>query len=211
MRNLDEAGRQRSVVGDALRLAAGRQRADRGAVIVALAVEDLVFAAAMVPMRDLAHHLEDLLVGLRARIRIVDAAHARHLLGQLPGEQGAGDGAGGIGEIVQLDQLVAHRIGDGFAPVADIDRPHAARHGVEELPAGGVPDAHAAPFHDQARVDGLEHLVLDEMVPDMGAVGFDDAADVVGLQVHGSFSWLVAVSPSGEFSRPSLRPTPYRR
>ena len=103
-------------------------------------------------------------------------------------EQRARDGAGGIGEIVHLHQLVAHRIGDALAAVADIDRPHAARDRIEKLFAGGVPDPHAAPFDDHPRVDRLERLVLDEMVPEMGAVGFDDVAEIVGprVYVHGA-------------------------
>ena len=184
MRNLDEARRQGTILHGPLRLAAGRKRRDGRAVIVALAVEDLVLAPAVMPMRDLAHHLEDLLVGLRAGVGIIDPAHARHLLDQLAGKQRAGDGAGRIGEIVHLHQLVAHRVGNALAPVADIDRPHAAGHGIEMFLAGGVPDTHAAPLDDDARVDRLEHLVLDEMVPEMRAIGLDDISNIVGLNVH---------------------------
>ncbi len=64
MRHHHETGRQWSVLFHPLWLPAGRQRGQRGAVIIPVTVEDLVFLAAMMPMRDLPDHLEGLLVGL---------------------------------------------------------------------------------------------------------------------------------------------------
>jgi hypothetical protein len=126
MRHHDEARSHGSVLLGPLRLSAGRQRRQRGAVIVTLPVEDLVFAAAMVPVRDLPDHLEGLLVGLRSGVRVIDPAHARHFLDEFLGEQRTRDRSGAVGEIVHLDQLVAYGIGNALPAIADIDRPDAA-------------------------------------------------------------------------------------
>ena len=182
VRHLHEALGEGAVIGIALRLAAGGQGAEGGAVVVALAVEDLPLAAAVMARGDLAHHLEDLLVRLGTGVRVVDAAQARHLLDQPLREGRARRAALGAGEIVQLHQLIAHHIGDGFAAIADIDRPDPAGGGVQVLLALGIPHAHAAALDHQLRIDGLVGLVLGEVVPDMGAVGLDQPGDVVGLR-----------------------------
>ncbi len=54
------------------------------------------------------------------------------------------------------------------------------------LLAGGIPDPHAASLDHDPGVDRLERLVLDQMVPDMRPVGFDDSLDIIGLdgQIH---------------------------
>jgi hypothetical protein len=43
--------------------------------------------------------------------------------------------------------------------------------------AGRIPDPHAAAFDDDPRIDGFERLVLDQVMPDMGAVGLDNCRD----------------------------------
>ena len=54
------------------------------------------------------------------------------------------------------------------------------------LLAQGIPHPHAAPLDDDARRLSLERLVRNQMVPDMGAVGFDDRRQVIGIdrRVH---------------------------
>ena len=144
--------------------------------------------AAVFLVRDLADHLERLLVRLGAGVGVVDAGHARHPLGQFLGETRAGDGAGGAREIGHLQKLVADGIGDAFAPVSDVHGPDAARDGVEMFLAGRVPDAHALAFDHDARVDRFERLVLDQVVPDMGAIGLDHVGDIVRNGRHGQDS-----------------------
>jgi hypothetical protein len=160
-------------------------------VIVAVAVEDLPLLAAVHLVGDLADHLEGLLVGLAPAVGVVDAAQARHLLDQALAEACVGDGARGAGEEREAHELVAHGVGHPLAPVADVDGPDAARDGVDVLLAGDVPDAHPAAFDDDPRVHRLEGLVLDEVVPNVRAVGLDNGAgvvDAVGVveRVHGT-------------------------
>ena len=179
MRHLDETGRERPVHRIALRLAACGQAGDRGAVVVTLTEQDLVLLATVVAVRDLPHHLEDLLIGLRAGVGIVDAGHPRHLLDQPLGEHRSGDRSGRACEIAHLHQLGAHCIGDALPPVADVDRPDPARDGIDMFLAARIPDPHALAFDDDARIDGLERLVLDQVMPQMRPIGLDHRAHVV--------------------------------
>ena len=179
MRHFDKARREGPVLHRALLLACRGQRGDRGAVIIAVAVEDLVLAATVMAMRDLAHHLVDLLVRFRARVGIVDPGEPRHFFDQLLREHRTGDRARRACKIIQLDQLVAHRIGDADPTVAHVDRPHPARHRVKMLAALDVPDPDALAFNHHPRIDGFERFVLDQVVPDMGAVRFDHRSGVV--------------------------------
>ena len=126
VRHADETGREGSVLGVALVLTACGHRRQGRAVVVAVTVQDLVLLAAIALVRDLANDLEALLVGLRTGIRIVDAAHAGHLLDQLLGKDRAGDRADGAAEEVHLEDLVTHGIGNALAAVAHIDCPDAA-------------------------------------------------------------------------------------
>ncbi|MEI2687018.1 MAG: hypothetical protein V9G14_12915 [Cypionkella sp.] len=90
-----------------------------------------------------------------------------------------GIGARRACEIVQLDQLIAHRIGNAFTAIADIDRPDPTRHRIEMLFALGIPNAHPLAFDNHARIDGFILLVLAKMVPDMLAVRLNHALYVV--------------------------------
>ncbi|MPL94947.1 hypothetical protein SDC9_41110 [bioreactor metagenome] len=201
MRHCDEALREGAVLQRALFLATGGERADRRAVIVALAIEDLRLLAAMQPRRDLAHHLEDLLVRFRARVRVIDPAQPRHLGQQPLREQRARNGAAAARPIGQLDQLVADRVRDALAAIADVHRPDPARDRVDEFGAVLVPDPQALALDDDARVGGLERLVLQQVVPDVGAVGLGDVGKVVGELVHGTRSVR-----SGERCLPARKP-----
>ena len=107
-------------------LARRGERANRGAVIIALAVEDLVLHPTVVAVRDLAHHLIDLLIGFRARVGIIHTAQPRHLGDQLFGKQSAGNRAVRACKVVHLDQLVGHSLGDAFAAIAHVHCPHRA-------------------------------------------------------------------------------------
>jgi hypothetical protein len=49
--------------------------------------------------------------------------------------------------------------------------------------AGRVPDAHALALDDDPRIGAFEGLVLDQMVPEMRAVGLDDGAEIVGVDL----------------------------
>ena len=185
VRHGDKAGCVGAVLGLPLLLTARRQRGDGCAVIVALAVEDLVLLAAVFLVRDLADDLVGLLVRFGTGVGHVDPAHPRHLGDQPLGEECAGDRPDGVAEEIDLHQLVADRVGDAFAAITDIHRPDAARDRVEMLPPVGVPDAHALALDQDQRVGGLVFLMLAQMVPDMGLVGLDDVAVVVpGMNVH---------------------------
>ena len=187
MRHGHEARREGSVLRVALVLAAAGERGDGGAVVIALAEEDLVLLAAETLVGDLADHLEGLLVRLRSGIGVVDAGHPRHLVDQPLGEARAGDRARRTGEIVEPDQLLAHRVGDAFAAIAHIHRPDPAGNRVEQLLAALVPDPHPLALDDDPGIARLELLVLDHVMPDMRLVGGDDAGEVVFLDcaVHG--------------------------
>ena len=180
VRNLHEARGEGAVLCVAFLLAASGEGGDGGAVIVALAVEDFVLLATVMLVRNLAHHLEGFLVRFGAGVRVVDAAEARHLLDQALGEFGAGDRAFGACEIAHLDELVADGVSDFGAAIADVDCPDAAGHRINMFLAGHIPNAQAAAFDDDLGVDGFERFVLDEMVPDMRAIGLDDLSGVVG-------------------------------
>ena len=182
MGHRNKARRKGAVLRCPLRLARGGQGGDRGAVVVALAIQDLVFDAAVFLVRDLAYHLVNLLVGFRPRVGIINPAHPRHLGQQLFGKQRAGDRPGRACEIVQLDQLVAHRIGNAFTPVTDIDGPHTARHRIQKLAPLGVPDMDALAFDNDQRVLRFVFLVGRKVMPDMGAVGLDHPFQIVGVK-----------------------------
>ena len=180
MRHPHETIGERPVLHRPLVLPGACQGCDGRPVIVAVAIQDLPLLAAMVTMRDLAHHLVDLLVRFRPGVGIVDPAHPRHLLDQPLGKDRPRHRPGGAREIVHLDQLVAHRIGDAFAAIAHVDGPDPARDGIEMLFPLGIPDLHPLAFNDHARINaGLVLLVLAQVMPDMGAVGLDHFADVV--------------------------------
>ena len=181
MRHFDEAGGERTVLILALRLAAGRQRRDRGAVVIAVAVQNLVLLAVVFERGQLAHQLEAFFVGLGTRVGVIHARQAGHLVDQLFGELGARDIARGVGEITHLGDLIAHRVGDAFAAVADVDRPHAAGNRVEIFLAVVVPDAHALALDDDHRVGVLPGFVLHQVVPKMISVAADDFVDVFGF------------------------------
>ncbi|MNI14738.1 hypothetical protein D3C73_680120 [compost metagenome] len=186
VRHLDKTVRHRAVLFAALLLAGCGERAERRAVVIAVAVEDLVFAAIVLPVRDLAHHLEHLLVRFRAGVRIIDAGHARHLFDQLFSEKRCRNVACCAGEIVELYQLVSHRIGNRCSAITDIDGPDGTGDRIEIFLAGRIPDPRALALDIDFWIDALILLVLREMVPDMGAVGLDDGLDVVrtGSDVH---------------------------
>ena len=164
-----------------------RQRGDGRAVIIAVTVQDFVLLAAIAFVRDLADHLEALLVRFGPGVAIVDAGHARHLVNQHFGKVGAGDGTGGPGKVVQLYQLVAHGIGDALTAIADVNGPDAAGHGIEVFLALLVPDAHALAFDNDARIGCFIGLMLAQVMPDVRAVCFDNAGEVVFVEiaVHG--------------------------
>ena len=168
-----------------LHLPAGGQRGNGGAVVIALAEQDLRFQPAMMPVRDLPRHLVTLLVRLRPRVGIVNPAQPRHLFDQPLGKQRARHSARRAGIVVQLQQLVAHRIGDAFAAIAHVHRPDPARYRIKIFAALGIPELQALAFDEHPRIDGFILLVLAQVVPDMGAVGLDDMTEVVGGMVEG--------------------------
>ena len=154
-------------------------------MIIALAEQDLVFASAMMAVGNLPNHLEGLLVGLRSGVGIIDAAQAGHLAAQLFREPRTGHGSGRIGKIVHLDQLIAHSVRDAGPAIADIHGPDPARDTVKVFLARDVPDPHALAFDNDARINRFERLVLDQVMPDMVAVGFDNATEIIGFDIQG--------------------------
>jgi hypothetical protein len=100
-----------------LLLPASAEGRDGGAVVVALAVEDLVLLAAVLELRQLAHHFEGLLVCLGPGAAVVYAAHPRHLRNQLFRETRRGYVGSRQREVVESGNLVANCIRDFCAAV----------------------------------------------------------------------------------------------
>ena len=131
-------------------------------------------------MRDLAHHFEGFLVRFRPGVGIINAVKAGHLGQQLFRKKGTGNGPDGTTKEVHLDDCVAHSIANRFAPVANINRPNTTRNGVNVFDAFLVPDPQALAFNDNFRIGTAEKwLVLYQVMPDVCAVCFDNAADIV--------------------------------
>ena len=155
--------------------AGGRPRAVGDPVIAALAGEDHVavrFAAAVVVE---ARHQHGDLVRLAAAGREVDLLEPGR--GEL--DQPARELDGGLVRVVpegaeelELLVLVARRLGDLLAPVADLPAPQGAAGRVEILAPGDVPDVHAVALDDD---DRLELLLQDEL-------RMDDVVEVPLLQ-----------------------------
>ena len=187
VRNPDEAGSERAILRVSLILTSGAKGADRGSVVVPVAVKDLELTATVTFVGDLTNHLERLLIRLRTGIRIVNAAHSRHSGNQLFREQRARHRAGRTREIVELQELLVDGPGDRFAAVPHINRPYATGQGIEVLLSAGVPYPKSLPLDNDARIGELERLVLGQVVPDMSAVGLDHVGNVVfrELKVHG--------------------------
>ncbi len=191
MRHTHETGGIGTILRIALILPTRRETGNRGAVVIAVAVEDFMLFAAITLVRDLADHFKGLLIRLGTGVGVVDPAHSRHFRDQLFREKRAGDRARGACEIGQFDELVAHRVGDAFAAIAHVHGPDAARHAVEMLLALLVPDTHAAPLDDDAGiglgVGAAPGRVLNQVMPDMRAVGLDHVGNVVVAKfaVHG--------------------------
>ena len=179
MRHADEIGGKGAVLRVALILTAGGKRPDGRAMVVAIPVEDLGLAPAMTFMRDLAHHLERLLVRLGPGVAVIDTREAWHLVDQLFGKDRAGDRTCCTGEVIQLYQLVTDCVRDALAAIADVDRPHTARDAVQQFGALLVPDVDTLAFGYDPRLAGFKLFVLNEVVPNVGLVGLHDLGDVV--------------------------------
>ncbi len=137
-------------------------------MIVAVAVEDLPLLAAVMLVRNLAHHLEGLLVRLGPRVGIVNHGQARHLLDQALGEFGAGDGA--------LAPAKKHSFVSWTATArAMVSRPKPT-FTVQTPPetastcflAGDIPDAQAPTLDDDLGIHRFKRFVLNQVMPDMG-------------------------------------------
>ena len=156
-------------------------------MVVTVTVENLVFLAAVFLVRNLAHHLEDLLIGLRSGVAVVDAAHARHLRDQLLGKFGPGDRTRCLREVAHLHQLFLHRIGNAFTAIANVDGPDRTGNGIDVFFAVLVPDPHAFAFDDDARLGFFKGFVLGQVMPDVGAVCVNHCLNIVVTgAVHGT-------------------------
>ena len=179
MGNPDESRRKGSVLGVTLILATGGQRCDGGAVIIAVTIQDFMFFAAIALMCDLAHHFKGFFIRLRSRVAIINPAHTWHFANQFFREQRPRNRPRRASKIVKLDQLVAYRVGDAFAPIADINRPDAARDTVNMFFSVLIPNLNAFAFDNNPGVIGFKRFVLDKVMPDMGAVSFDHMGNIV--------------------------------
>ena len=85
-----------------------------------------------------------------------------------------------------------HGFGDGFAAVADVYCPDAAGHGIQPFLAVLVPNTHAFALDNNARVVLFEHLVLEQVVPNVGLICRDDSGQVVVevIAIHRRLSLL---------------------
>ena len=179
MGNPHEAWRKGSVLGVALILATGGKRCNGGAVIITVTIQDLMLFAAIALMCDLTHHFKGFFIRLRSRVTIINPAHTRHFANQFFREQRPGDRAGRAREIVKLNQLVAHRVGNAFAPIADVNGPNAARDSVNMFFSVLIPNLNSLALDNNPRVIGFKRLVLYQVMPDMGAVSFDHMGNIV--------------------------------
>jgi hypothetical protein len=194
VRHFDEVRHVGAVLVASLLVTRGRQAAKGGAVVVAVAVENLVLLlAAVLLVRNLAHHLEGFLVGLGAGVGKEHPAHARHLLEQLCRQRVRGLAAQGLGEIAHLHQLIAYRIGDFLATVTHVHRPHAAGGGIQILFPVLVPDAHAQPAHDGHQILLVDLPVVRQVLPDCG--GSNRLERGCGLGVGDGFHGRLPVAP----------------
>ena len=165
VRNADEAGGKRTILRVALVLTTCGHRRQCRAVVVTITVEDLVLLAAIALMCDLTDDLKAFFVGLRAGVRIIDTAHARHLGNQLFRKQSTGDRPCCTTKEIHLNKLVAHSIRNALAAIANIYCPNTARHRIGVLFAVLVPDFDAFAFDDHLRLASLETFMLNQMVP----------------------------------------------
>ena len=156
-------------------------------VVIAVAVEHFVFLAAIPFMRNLAHHLERLFIRFRTRITIIDARKSWHFFQKLFREECSGNGACRTGKIVELDQLIAHGIGDAFATVSNVYGPHTAGHRVQMFLAFLIPDPHSFSFDDNPWFAGFKRLVLSEVMPDVLSVELHNSGNIIftNAAVHG--------------------------
>ena len=180
-REFHEAGGEGAVLVLAFFLAAGAQRGDGGAVVVAVAVDDLVFLAAVLELGNLADDLEGLFIGFGTGVGKIHAAHAGHLLNQFFGELDGGDVAEAVGKVAELHELVAHGLDQGFVAVTEVDRPDAAGNGIQILFAVDVLDPHALAFDKNSGIGFFKDFVLGEVMPDVFFVVGDQFSGIKGL------------------------------
>ena len=143
-------------------LPAGAQGADGGAVVVAGAVDDLVFFAAVLELRNLAYHFEGFFVGFGAAAGNIDPRKTGHVRKQLFRKINGrlGTAAGRIKG--QLFHLLGSGIDDALPPVAHVDAPDAARSGVQIFLAVQICKIQPLAFHrDHGRIALMQH----QMVP----------------------------------------------
>jgi hypothetical protein len=133
MRDFDKTRGKRTILVFTLRLTARAQGGDRGTVIVAVTIDNLVFLAVVLHCGELAYQLETLLVGFRTGVSVIDAAQSRHLVDQFFGKLGTGNIACGICEVTHFYDLITYRIGDFFTSIADIDGPDSTGNCVQEF------------------------------------------------------------------------------
>ena len=186
MRNLNKTRCKRAILRVAFLLATCGKAGNRGAVVIAVTVEDFVFLAAIVFVRNLADHLKGFLVRLGTRVRIVDAVQTRHLFDQALCEFRTRNGPLSAGEVAHFHQLIADGISNFCTAIADVDGPYTARNSIKVLFARDVPNAHPFAFDDDLRIDRFKGFVLRKMVPHMRAVGFDDRSRIVMILRHGN-------------------------
>ena len=139
------------LVGPAARIAGQRHRAERGAVVGAVAGQDLVLAA------HVAGELDGVLDRLGATEREEHLVHvARQDLGELGPELGPDLGREGRLHVLQLGRLGGDGVDDALVAVADVDR-HQLAVEVEDPAALGRVEVDAFRPVDGDRVQGALH------------------------------------------------------
>jgi len=165
----DEARQQGLVAHAALGLAGGAERAERVAVIAAVAGDDLEALRAAGLGVVLASDLEGRLVGLGAAAREVGLALEAELLDQRRRQPDGRLVAEGQRRVGQTRHLLTRYVGELLPAVAHVHAPQ-ARHPVEQAPPLRVGDEAAGAGDDQRRRRLLEGPVLADRVPEALAV-----------------------------------------
>ena len=161
-------------------LAGGAKGGDGGAVVVAVAVQDLDFFFLAAVVGALADHLVGLFVGLGAAVGNVHARQAGHVFQKLFGKFNGGQVAGRGGVVGHFFHLVANGVGDPVAAVAHVHAPDAAGGGVQVFLAVNVLYAQSLAFHHD---HGGFALVFEQVVPYGFGVRIDKVRRALG---HGA-------------------------
>ena len=160
-RKFRKSGGEWPVLLTAFFLTAGAQGGDGCAVVIAVAVNNFIFFAAMLEMRNLAHHLEGLFIGLGTAAGNIHAGKTRHVRKQffrkINGRLGSATGR--IKR--QFFHLFGGGIGNAVTAITHVDTPNAARGGVQIFFAINILEVQSLAFYRNHRgIALMQHKVM---------------------------------------------------